>query len=295
MAISKKFTFEMLMNSSFSQKDVKFINIKNTSPMGVTLEYFMVINKILNYYVNNPIYRIKDEVQNISLIEYSFSKRFMEPNYLENFEKKSFLKKVPTAISLFNYEVRILKIDKIVELIEKHFQSNDSHKKLVDDFFKNYPEYKQAKDELDRLENEKVKKINQINSFITALDKFRQYILKEFNPIILKFLDLIKEDKKNIRTQYIEILEKLNQQIEYSFKSTSSKVIIKPKMLLKWNELKDNIKIIEEDNNALDNQINKIIRNQFFINYKDENLEYFNSMKIQINSLTNKKMIQKII
>ncbi|MDN5055551.1 hypothetical protein [Aliarcobacter butzleri] len=295
MAISKKFTFEMLMNSSFSQKDVKFINIKDTSPMGVTLEYFMVINKILDYYVDNPIYRIKDEVQNINLIEYSFSKRFMEPNYFENFEEKSFLGKALSVITSLSYEVKILKIDSAIDLLKKHFHLEDSYKKMIDDFLKNNPEYKQAKDELDRLENEKVKKINQINSFITALDKFRQYILKEFNPIILKFLDLIKEDEKNIRTQYIEIVEKLNQQIEYSFKSTSSKVIIKPKMLLKWNELKDNIKIIEEDNNALDNQINKIIRNQFFINYKDENLEYFNSMKIQINSLTNKKMIQKII
>lgn len=294
MKRSNQFNLEMLMDSPFTKKEVNFININDRSPMGVTLEYCKVINKIINYYMGNPIDTIKNEVKKIDLIEVRFSKKFMEPNFLEDFKEKSFFGKVSTVISSLSYEVNILNMNSQIELFEKCFHLEDSNEKVINDFLKNHPEYKRAKDEFDRLENEKIRKINQINSFVTALDKFRQYILHEFNPIILKFLDLIQEDEKKIKTQYIEISEKLNEKIDYIFKSTSSKVIIKPKVLLKWNELKDNIEILENDNNTLDKEIDEIVRNEFFINYKNENLEYFHSIKIKLNLLIEKK-ISKIL
>lgn len=280
---------KMLMNFVSVNEKIRFMNINVLSPMNVTLEYFIFINEMIDYYMGNPIDTIKNEVQKIDFIEHRFSKRFMEPNSLEDFKEKSFFGKVSTVISSFSYEVKILKIDSAIELFEKHFQLEDSYEKVVDDFLRKYPEYELSKYEFDRLENEKVRKINQINSFITALDKFRQYILDEFNPIILKFLDLIQEDEKKLKTKYMEILKKLNQKIDYSFKSTSSKVIIKPKILLKWKELKNNIEILENDNNTLDNEIDEIVRNEFFINYKNENLEYFNSIKIKLNTLIEEK------
>lgn len=168
-----KFTIEMLIDSSFLKKEVPFVNFKDTSLLVFTLEYFIVVNKIIDHYVENTIDIIKDEAQKIDLIEYKFSKRFMEPDSLEDFKEKSFFGKVSSIISSFSYEIKILKIDSAIELIEKHFQLEDSHEKVVDDFLKNHPEYRRAKDEFDRLENEKVRKINQINSFVTILDKFR--------------------------------------------------------------------------------------------------------------------------
>jgi len=108
---------------------------------------------------------------------------------------------------------------------------------------------------------------------------------KMSNPIVLKLLDLQEENELNLKQEYMEIVEKLHQAIDNSFKSTSSKIIIKFERLLKWDELKNDIEILEKDNKALDNEIDKIVENEFFINYNNENFEYFHTIKIKLNSL----------
>ena len=172
--------------------------------------------------------------------------------------------------------------DKIDSLLTQTYKEVDIQRV---ELFRKYPEYKQAKEELDRLRDEKNKKIEQMNNLNFVLNEYRQYILNDFNPIVLKLLDLQEENKLNLKQEYMEIVEKLHQTIDNSFKSTSSKIIIKSERLLKWDELKSTIEILEQDNMALDNEIEKIVGNEFFINYNNENLEYFHTIKIKLNSL----------
>lgn len=160
-----------------------------------------------------------------------------------------------------------------------------SYENDLNEFFKKYPEYKQAKDEFDRLKSEKTQKIEQMNNLVLELNNFRQYILDEFNPIVLELLDLLEENELNFKKEYMEISEKLYQKINYSFKSTSLKEIIKSEKLLKWDELKNCIEILEKDNILLDNEIDKIIGNKFFKNYINNELKDFNTVKSKLNSL----------
>ena len=102
---------------------------------------------------------------------------------------------------------------------------------------------------------------------------------------ILELIDLLQEDDSDIKTEYMNILKKLNQPIDYHFKSTSSKEIIKSEKLLTWDELKSCIGILERDNESLDSEINKIIKNEFFKNYINNELKDFDIIKSKLNSL----------
>ena len=61
--------------------------------------------------------------------------------------------------------------------------------------------------------------------------------------------------------------------------------IIKSEKLLKWDELKNCIEILEKDNILLDNEIDKIIGNEFFKNYINNELRDFNTIKSKLSSL----------
>ena len=288
-----------IMDLLLSQKEVKFINISDPSPMGITLEYFIIINKIIDYYINYGSEIIKDKSENIDFNQSEFSKiRDSDFNFESN-KEKSFFEKVSSFISLCNNELKILNINLEIENLEKYLELENKYIKdtnslsyeiRINEFLKKHPKYKQAKDEFDSLENTKEKKIEYINDLSVELNKFRQYILDEFNPLILKFFDLVEEDEKKIKMQYIKILEKLNQKIDCNFELISLNNTIESKSLLKWDELQKNIEILENENQRLDKKIHKIIKNEFFINYKNENLEYFNSIKIKLNSFIEEKI-----
>lgn len=294
------------MDCLLSQKKVKFINISDPSPMGVTLEYFTSINKIIDYYIDYSSEIIKDKPENIDFNKSAFSKiRDSDFNFESNKEKSffgeilSFISLCNNELKIFNNKLEILNIDLEIENLEKYLELENKYIKdtnslpyeiRINEFLKNHPKYKQVKDEFDRLENAKEKKIEYINDLSVELNKFRQYILDEFNPLILKFFDLVEEDEKKIKMQYTKISEKLNQKIDCNFELISLNDIIESKSLLKWDELQKDIEILENENQKLDKKIHKIIKNEFFIKYKNENLEYFDSIKIKLNSFIEEKI-----
>lgn len=304
---------EKTINSLYSKEKRGRVIQCDTSTKHVTLEYFAIINKILNHYTGVSDNTIIEENES-TFLNNPFSLRQINSSFIsDSYKEKSFLEKVSFFLSTARDVVRTSTIDTKVESINKITYSTlneiqqlkedtryELHKDKIDslltqthkevdiqrvELFRKYPEYKQAKEELDRLKDEKNKKIEQMNNLNFVLNEYRQYILNDFNPIVLKLLDLQEENELNFKQEYMEIVEKLHQTIDYSFKSTSSKIIIKSEKLLKWDELKNNIEILEKDNKALDDEIEKIVGNEFFINYNNENLEYFHTIKIKLNSL----------
>ena len=298
------------INSLYPRRKIGIIDIYDQSTKDITLEYFTIINKIINHYTKHNNENIKREKKSEIIITEPISStlRGLDLNFKsEPYKEKSFFEKVSFFLSITKDAIRTSKIDNVVEhfnalkemlnklneLKKKIAYSNDikvskeeiSYENDLNEFFKKYPEYKQAKDEFDRLKSEKTQKIEQMNNLVLELNNFRQYILDEFNPIVLELLDLLEENELNFKKEYMEISEKLYQKINYSFKSTSLKEIIKSEKLLKWDELKNCIEILEKDNILLDNEIDKIIGNKFFKNYINNELKDFNTVKSKLNSL----------
>ena len=300
---------EKIINSLYSKKELG-VNVNDQSTKAITLEYFTIINNIINHYTkhNNEITKEKKKSAIIITEPISSTLRGLDLNFKsEPYKEKSFFEKVSFFLSITKDAIRTSKIDNVVEhfnalkemlnklneLKTKIAYSNDikvskeeiSYENDLNEFFKKYPEYKQAKDEFDRLKSEETQKIEQMNNLVLELNTFRQYILDEFNPIVLELLDLLEENELNFKKEYMEISEKLHQKIDYSFKSTSLKEITKSEKLLKWDELKNCIEILEKDNILLDNEIDKIIGNEFFKNYINNELRDFNTIKSKLNSL----------
>ena len=310
------------INSLYPRRKIGIIDIYDQSTKGITLEYFTIINKIINHYTKHNNENIKREKKSEIIITEPISStlRGLDLNFKsEPYKEKSFFEKVSFFLSTAKSVVRATSIDTSIEFIntykenlnklnELSKEADELKKKLagkqtayiydtkeinVDEAYENelyklftqYPEYKQAIDEFDRLKSEKTQKIEQMNNLVLELNNFRQYILNEFNPIVLELLDLLEENELNFKKEYMEISEKLYQKINYSFKSTSLKEIIKSEKLLKWDELKNCIEILEKDNILLDNETDKIIGNKFFKNYINNELRDFNTIKSKLNSL----------
>ena len=312
---------EKIINSLYFKKELG-VNVNDQSTKGITLEYFTIINKIINHYTkhNNESTKEKKKSEIIITEPISSTLRGLDLNFKsEPYKEKSFFEKVSFFLSTAKNVIRATSIDTSIEFIntykenlnklnELSKEADELKKKLagkqtayiydtkeinVDEAYENelyklfiqYPEYKQTIDEFDKLKREETQKIEQMNNLLLELNNFRQYILDEFNPIVLELLDLLEENELNFKKEYMEISEKLHQKIDYSFKSTSSKEIKKTEKLLKWDELKNCIEILEKDNILLDNEIDKIIGNEFFKNYINNELRDFNTIKSKLNSL----------
>lgn len=313
---------EKIINSLYSKKELRLTNVNDQSTKGITLEYFTIINKIINHYTkhNNESTKEKKKSEIIITEPISSTLRGLDLNFkYELYKEKSFFEKVSFFLSTAKNVIRATSIDTSIEFIntykenlnklnELSKEADELKKKLagkqtayiydtkeinVDEAYENelyklfiqYPEYKQTIDEFDKLKREETQKIEQMNNLVLKLNNFRQYILNEFNPIVLELLDLLEENELNFKKEYIEISEKLHHKIDYSFKSTSSKEIKKTEKLLKWDELKNCIEILEKDNILLDNEIDKIIGNEFFKNYINNELRDFNTIKSKLSSL----------
>jgi DNA repair exonuclease SbcCD ATPase subunit len=278
------------------------INISQyySSEMSVTLEYFTIIDKVINNYKENKESNITKEKENlIQKNEPILVRTTNRGSSLEPYKEKSFfenasffLSTVKTALRTVSLDTKIDEINEYKESLKVYsmakgvyYSENETFRNIINKFFRKHPDYKQANDEFDRLQDEKTQKIKQLNNLIIELNNFRQFILDEYNPIVLELLDLLEEDESKIKIEYMNFLGKLYQKINYSFKSTSSKDITKSDMLLKCDELKSNIEILEKDNKELDNEIVKILENASFKNYKSQNLEYFHTTKVKLNSL----------
>lgn len=310
---------EKMINSLYPKKEAGLINIYDQSTKGIVLEYFTIINKILNHYTRVSDNTITEKKES-PFLNRPISLRQIHSSFIrEPYKEKSFLEKVSFFLSTARDAVKIVSIDTSIEFLNaykknlnelnelskeadelkkelygkqtaypydtKEINIDQAYENKLNEHFKKYPEYKQAKDEFDRLEDEKTQKIEQMDNLVLELNNFSQYILDEFNPIVLKLLDLLEENELFLKQEYMEILEKLNQTIDYRFKSTSSKIIIKSEKLLKLDELESTIEILEKDNKALDNEIDKIVENKYFKNYLNNELEYFNEIKSNLNSL----------
>jgi hypothetical protein len=276
--------------------------------MRATLEYFTIIDKIINKCKDNNI--IKEKENSIFKSEPISSRAINIGSYSEPYKEKSFFENASFFLSTVKYVVKTTIIDTKVDEIneyreslkvysmakEVYYSENETFRNMINKFFRKYPDYKQANDKFDRLQDKKTQKIKQLNNLIIELNNFRQFILDEYNPIVLELLDLLEEDESKIKIEYMNFLGKLYQMINYSFKSTSSKDITKSDMLLKWDELKSNIEILEKDNKELDNEITKILENDSFKNYKSQNFEYFHTTKVKLNSLIkqNRPKINKL-
>ena len=309
----------IIKSNQYAEKRRDIIGIYDRSTKGVVLEYFTIVNKILNHHTRVSDYTIIEKKESTSLNSHISLRQIHSSFSRETYKEKSFLEKVSFFLSTARDAVRTASIDTSIESINAYKENlnklnklskeydellkklddkqttyasdrneikvDEAYEKKLNEHFKKYPEYKQAKDEFDRLENEKTQKIEQMNNLVLKLNNFRRYILNEFNPIVLELLDLLEENELNFKKEYIEISEKLHHKIDYSFKSTSSKEIKKTEKLLKWDELRNCIEILEKDNILLDNEIDKIIGNEFFKNYINNELRDFNTIKSKLSSL----------
>jgi hypothetical protein len=311
-----------IIDSLYPKREIGIIATYDQSTRCITLKYFTIINKIINHYTkhNNESTKEKKKSEIIITEPISSTLRGLDLNFkYEPYKEKFFFEKVSFFLSTAKNVIRATSIDTSIEFIntykgnlnklnELSKEADELKKKLagkqtayiydtkeinVDEAYENelyklfiqYPEYKQTIDEFDKLKREETQKIEQMNNLLLELNNFRQYILDEFNPIVLELLDLLEENELNFKKEYMEISEKLHQKIDYSFKSTSLKEITKSEKLLKWDELRNCIEILEKDNILLDNEIDKIIGNEFFKNYINNELRDFNTIKSKLNSL----------
>jgi len=279
----------IIKSNQYIERKTSFIDIYDQSVKGITLEYFTIINKIMNHYTKDCNESKKEKKSTILNTESNSTLIKLKPPLNSNSKsephrEKSFFEKASFFFSTVNDALKTVKIDtKVDEINESNYSIiAKAYKKSL---FKKYPEYKEAKDEFDRLIDERIKKIDQMNALIFDLNKFRQYILDEYNPIVLELLDLLQEDESNIKVEYMNMIGKLHQKIDYRFKSTSSKDITKSETLLNWEDLKNNIETLEKDNKTLDNEIDKILNNEFFKNYTNNEFKDFNAIKSKLNSL----------
>lgn len=297
----------MIIKSKQSRiRNTSFINIYAQSTKGITLEYFTIINKIIIHCVKDSNESIKEEQSTTYIREPIFSKlRELNSNSKsEPYIEKSFFEKASFLLSTVNDAAKTARIDSDIERLNdfrgylmEHSLSIDDETffKMINEFLKKYPEYKEVNDEFNKLIDDKSKKIAQMNALILNLNIFRQYIFDEHNLIVLELLDLLQEDELDIKIEYMNMLEKLNQPIDYHFKSTSSKDITKSETFLKWDDLKNNIETLEKDNKKLDNEIDKILNNKFFKNYTNNEFKDFNTIKSKLNSLIKQKKPKKPI
>ncbi|MFA5427801.1 MAG: hypothetical protein WC279_06300 [Sulfurimonas sp.] len=312
---------EKKINSLYANKKTGFVDIYDQSTKGIVLEYFTIVNKILNHHTGVSDNTIIEKKESTSLNSHISLRQIHSSFIREPYKEKSFLEKVSFFQSTARGAVRTVSIDTSIEFLNaykknlnelnelskeadelkkelygkqtaytyntKEINIDQAYKNELNEHFKKYPEYKQAKDEFDRLEDEKTQKIEQMNNLVLELDTFRQYILDEFNPIVLELLDLL-DDELNQKTEYMEILEKLHQTIDYSSESTSLKETIKSEKLLTWDALKNKIEFLKNNNEKLNN----ILENEFLMHYKNGNLEYFHAIKSKLNSLIKENKIK---
>ena len=108
---------------------------------------------------------------------------------------------------------------------------------------------------------------------------------------VSKLLYLLEENELNLQIEYIKISEKLQEKIEFGFNDFISQDIIKSGKLLKWDELKNFIERLEQENKTLDEYIDGIVENEFFKSYTKNELTKFNIIKSKLNLLINQNEI----
>ena len=165
------------------------------------IEIYKKANKLENEI--DGIESTKEEKKSTIIITEAISStlRGLDLNFKsEPYKEKSFFEKVSFFLSITKDAIRTSKIDNVVEhfnalkemlnklneLKKKIAYSNDikvskeeiSYENDLNEFFKKYPEYKQAIDEFDRLKSEKTQKIEQMNNLVLrAACKFHHHKL----------------------------------------------------------------------------------------------------------------------
>ena len=329
MAIIRTANEEKIINSLNIKRELGILYIDSQSTKTIILDYFLIINKILTYYTKDNNEDVKHDIKRLNIVTesmFSSKSRAMQLNYKsESYKEKSFFEKVSFCISVVRDTIKILSIDNSIEFLNtykekirmlnelsnktnelkrkldtqqtnnvydtKEINEDEAYEKELYLHFKKYPEYKQIIDECNMLLNRKAQKIEQINNLFLDLNTFREYILNEFNPIVSKLLYLLEENELNLQIEYIKISEKLKEKIEFGFNDFISQDIIKSGKLLKWDELKNFIERLEQENKTLDEYIDGIVENEFFKSYTKNELTKFNIIKSKLNLLINQNEI----
>ena len=329
MAIIRTANKEKIINSLNIKRELGILYIDSQSTKTIILDYFLIINKILTYYTKDNNEDVKHDIKRLNIVTesmFSSKSRAMQLNYKsESYKEKSFFEKVSFCISVVRDTIKILSIDNSIEFLNtykekirmlnelsnktnelkrkldtqqtnnvydtKEINEDEAYEKELYLHFKKYPEYKQIIDECNMLLNRKAQKIEQINNLFLDLNTFREYILNEFNPIVSKLLYLLEENELNLQIEYIKISEKLKEKIEFGFNDFISQDIIKSGKLLKWDELKNFIERLEQENKTLDEYIDGIVENEFFKSYTKNELTKFNIIKSKLNLLINQNEI----
>ena len=87
---------EKIINSLYSKKELRLTNVNDQSTKGITLEYFTIINKIINHYTKHNNESTKEEKKSTIMITEPISStlRGLDLNFKsEHYKEKSFLKK----------------------------------------------------------------------------------------------------------------------------------------------------------------------------------------------------------
>jgi len=110
---------EKTINSLYSNEKRGRVILCDTSTKHVTLEYFAIINKILNHYTGVSDNTIIEENES-TFLNNPFSLRQINSSFISDpYKEKSFLEKVSFFLSTARDVVRTSTIDTKVELINK--------------------------------------------------------------------------------------------------------------------------------------------------------------------------------
>ncbi len=66
---------EKIINSLYSKKELRLTNVNDQSTKGITLEYFTIINKIINHYTKHNNESTKEKKKSAIIILESISSR----------------------------------------------------------------------------------------------------------------------------------------------------------------------------------------------------------------------------
>lgn len=106
------------INSLYPRRKIGIIDIYDQSTKDITLEYFTIINKIINHYTKHNNENIKREKKSEIIITEPISStlRGLDLNFKsEPYKEKSFFEKVSFFLSITKDAIRTSKIDNVVE------------------------------------------------------------------------------------------------------------------------------------------------------------------------------------